>query len=136
MCSEQRRLQVGRQSRQVGRLSGATRIIVEEIGYPTLSGAPGLGVIAHNGPRTSKGDRVFRMERPALFVGDAEEGAATLNEAEVRLVLAEVAVGARGCGPCSNSIGLCPVTHAAVEHKASGQAGCRLLHVGDATLPL
>lgn len=26
----------------------------------------------------------FRMERPALFVGDAEEGAATLNEDEVR----------------------------------------------------
>lgn len=29
----------------------------------------------------------FRMERPALFVGDAEEGAATLNEDEVRLVM-------------------------------------------------
>lgn len=27
-----------------------------------------------------------RMERPALFVGDAEEGAATLKESEVRLV--------------------------------------------------
>ena len=29
---------------------------------------------------------LFRMERPALFVGDAEEGAATLNEDEVRLL--------------------------------------------------
>jgi len=29
---------------------------------------------------------LITMERPALFVGDAEEGAATLKEAEVRVV--------------------------------------------------
>lgn len=38
---------------------------------------------------------VGRMERPALFVGDAEEGAATLKEAEVRFLL--------GRGSCARS---------------------------------
>lgn len=31
-----------------------------------------------------------RMERPALFVGDAEEGAATLDETEVRFLVGTV----------------------------------------------
>lgn len=39
-------------------------------------------------PRDDRGTgQAARMERPALFVGDAEEGAATLKEAEVRFLL-------------------------------------------------
>lgn len=54
----------------------------------SLSLGPGCRYVLDHAMHTAADPAVERqrMERPALFVGDAEEGAATLQEAEVSAI--------------------------------------------------